>query len=92
MGEDNTQGQVSAEMPKYKCHKTVHALKVKQVVTNEDGSWAIIPEDERFSKFNITNEYYEKHSPQIGGYYIVYEDGYKSFSPADVFEKGYVLV
>ena len=25
----------------------------------------------------------------VGGYYVVYEDGYKSFSPAGAFESGY---
>ncbi len=26
---------------------------------------------------------------EVGGYYVVYEDGYKSFSPAGAFESGY---
>jgi hypothetical protein len=29
------------------------------------------------------------YSGDIGGYYVVYEDGYKSFSPASAFENGY---
>ena len=28
-------------------------------------------------------------APEVGGYYVVYEDGYKSFSPAGAFESGY---
>ena len=33
-----------------------------------------------------------KHQPTVGGYYVVYKDGYKSFSPADAFESGYTRV
>ena len=35
-------------------------------------------------------EYMTKHAPQVGGYYVLYEDGYASFSPAQPFEAGYV--
>ncbi|MCK9988658.1 MAG: hypothetical protein AzoDbin1_05130 [Azoarcus sp.] len=28
----------------------------------------------------------------VGGYYVVYEDGYKSFSPAIAFESGYTRI
>ena len=34
----------------------------------------------------------EKHNPEAGGYYVVYEDGYKSFSPAKAFEEGYTRI
>jgi hypothetical protein len=34
----------------------------------------------------------ERSNPQIGGYYVLYEDGYESFSPADAFESGYSLI
>lgn len=37
----------------------------------------------------IEPEYLVKHKPQVGGYYVVYDDGYKSFSPAETFEGGY---
>jgi hypothetical protein len=30
-----------------------------------------------------------KHDPQVGGYFVEYEDGYESFSPAKAFEGGY---
>lgn len=37
----------------------------------------------------MSPEYVAKHKPEVGGYYVVYEDGYKSFSPAGAFESGY---
>jgi len=37
----------------------------------------------------VGREYLEKHGPQVGGYYVVYKDGYESYSPVDAFEDGY---
>ena len=45
-----------------------------------------------YAPFKVDHSYIRKHNPQIGGYYVVYEDGYKSFSPAEVFESGYTLI
>lgn len=85
---------VSREMPKYKCHKVVHALKILNCgwTGNESDEYIIQPEDEGYAEFRVSKEYVEKHKPQPGGYYVVYEDGYKSFSPAKAFEQGYGLM
>ena len=34
----------------------------------------------------------DKHNPAVGGYYVVYKDGYESFSPAQAFEEGYARI
>jgi len=92
------QERTMAEMPKYKCHKEVWALKIKEVRDttepgNEtDGSRLIIPEEQGFAPFRVDHAYVSKHKPQAGGYYVVYEDGYKSFSPAKAFEDGYTKI
>lgn len=80
------------EMPRYKCHKEVHALKIEHVHEEANGSALITPADEGFAPFGVDRNYNRKHEPQAGGYYVVYEDGYKSFSPADAFEAGYTLI
>ena len=54
----------------------------------KSGDW-ITPEDTKYAPFKVGLEYMHKHKPYVGGYYVVYADGYKSFSPADVFENGY---
>lgn len=80
------------EMPKYKCHKEVHALKIKNIgfdLDDEDAGVIIQFEDETYASIEVDNEYIDKHEPHVGGYYVVYSDGYRSFSPADVFEAGY---
>ncbi len=38
---------------------------------------------------NVSQEWLDKHKPEIGGYFVVYEDGYQSYSPAKAFEEGY---
>ena len=84
---DNT----AVEMPRYKCHKEVWALKIKDIL-REPGQYEpslIVPEEEAYAPFLVPAAYVAKHNPQIGGYYVVYSDGYESFSPADAFESGY---
>ncbi len=50
------------------------------------------PEDPMFGVIAVSTEYMLKHQPQPGGYYVVYLDGYKSFSPAEAFEGGYTRI
>ena len=87
------------EMPRYVCHKRVHALEIERVEyetgkkpQNEtDGGAFLFPKDNRFFRFLVGFDFVQKHNPQAGGYYVVYEDGYKSFSPKKAFEDGYSL-
>lgn len=37
----------------------------------------------------VSADWYRRHKPVAGGYYVVYEDGYASYSPAEPFEAGY---
>jgi hypothetical protein len=81
-------------MPRYQCHKQVWALKIKEIETTErtaEGKYGVhlAFEDEGYAPIAVSQEYFEKHSPEVGGYYVVYDDGYKSFSPAGPFEAGY---
>lgn len=95
-----------AEMPRYISHnishKKVWALKIRAIDFDRDkameedretdGSAIITPEENGYAPFKVLNEYVRRHDPIAGGYYVVYEDGYKSFSPAKAFEDGYALV
>ena len=86
------------EMPRYKCHKEVWALKIAEIERHhhyapETGQGAaIVPVEEGYGAFSVDEEYMTKHNPTVGGYYVVYADGYKSFSPAEAFEDGYTLI
>ena len=79
------------EMPKYKCHKEVWALKIKHIDHMENGA-LITPEEDGYAKFEVSSAYVKAHNPKEGGYFVVYKKGYQSFSPADVFEDGYALI
>jgi hypothetical protein len=61
------------------------------------GTWdvpgaTITPEDEGYAPFSVSDEYVAKHKPVVGGYWVQYDDGYTSFSPAQAFEEGYTLL
>ena len=75
------------EMPKYVSHKTVWALKIKSIASAEV---TVLTFDNPAYAPKIVSEAYEhKHNPEAGGYYVVYADGYESYSPAKAFEEGY---
>lgn len=95
----------SQSLPLYQCHKQVRAVKIKEVLKHahpdpkaDDAAFEsspafqgahLIPIDERLLPIAVDEDWYRKHSPQSGGYYVVYEDGYTSYSPAAAFESGY---
>lgn len=86
----NQGGQI--ELPEYKCHKEVWALKIADLMSLTDGSAMITPTEERYAPFKVSAEWVSKHEPQKGGYYVVYENGYTSFSPSEAFESGYTKI
>lgn len=52
----------------------------------------ITPVETRFAPFPVDADFMRRNKPEVGGYYVVYEDGYKSYSPAKAFEDGYSLI
>ena len=86
----------SREMPQYKCHKKVWALKIETIeyeLSEADVVTAIItPAEDGYAPFVVDEAYINKHKPEVGGYCVVYADGYKSFSPAAAFESGYTRI
>lgn len=84
--------RVERELPHYQCHKKVRALKIASIQPVVGGSANITPADKGYMEFTVDAEYVAKHKPQIGGYYVVYDDGYRSFSPAQAFEEGYTRI
>ena len=100
---DNNAG-VSTEMPKYKSHKEVWALKIKSIKRDvdiaikekreTDGSAMITPEDKGYAPFKVDHDFIRrmKNTDEDLGYYVVYKDGYKSWSPTKAFEEGYTKI
>jgi hypothetical protein len=68
-------------------HKKVLALKIKTVTVGDFGHDVLLTfEDSRYGE--RIESVVKKPTPQPGWYFVQYEDGYISFSPADQFEKG----
>lgn len=96
-----TNDGASVEMPRYRCHKEVWALKIVDVAHDidaakatgreTDGS-AVLTFEAPYGPLKVHHAYVRKHQPAAGGYYVVYQDGYTSFSPAKVFEDGYTPI
>lgn len=77
----------SMEMPRYRSHKQVWALEIATVnghkLTFANAAYAPIMCDAGM---------FSRYTPVPGDYYVVYDDGYKSFSPAKAFKAGYTLI
>lgn len=87
------------QMPRYRSHKEVWALKIAAVEdptlpgNESDGSRELGFADEgHAASVRVSRSWALRHNPQVGGYYVVYQDGYPSYSPADAFEAGYTLI
>lgn len=92
-------------MPRYKCHKEVHALQIRRLESRDDGIKLYFM-DEKYSPIEIANPEGGRikkalidHAKPLGdtsldtGYLVVYaEDGYRSWSPSPAFEAGYDLM
>lgn len=57
--------------------------------TASHSEYVLSSDCEQFSVV-VSEEYMNKHEPYVGGYFVRYNDGYESFSPAEAFEGGYV--
>lgn len=82
------------ELPKYQCHKRVWALKISGIEFHKDKSATVAVKDEGYAPFKTRPEWYDrfKGGEDDLGYYVVYEEGYSSWSPTAVFESGYTQV
>lgn len=78
------------ETPKYICHKTVGALKIKSIKQSDAEGTGTLSFHGTKEKKEVSAEWLLKNNPQVDGYFVIYEDGYESFSPAEPFESGYV--
>lgn len=79
-------------LPRWKCHKIVRAVQIESI-TKSDDKYTIKPviddKNKRMGLIIVDSEFIEKHNPQVGGYFVIYDDNYQSFSPKEAFEAGY---
>ncbi len=83
-----------AELPKYRSHKVVHALKISGIslrTPDQGGGATIFPEDNAYAAFDVDDKWVARFTGAWNddkGYYVVYEGGFASWSPTEAFENG----
>jgi hypothetical protein len=86
------------QLPLYTCHKQVRALEIRTI-----GAYSYEPSPEArlvrevvfadpdYPPLKLDESLFARYVPMPGDYYVVYEDGYQSFSPRKAFLEGYSL-
>jgi len=84
-GHEDWEGQI----PRWKCHKVVRAAKIMAIERprREQTAYGLVLDNGLIACVN--QAWIDKHGPRAGGYYVLYEDQYQSYSPAGPFEAGY---
>lgn len=82
------------QLASFKSHKVVKAAKITRIdfgysAALDRTATLLIPEDEKLYPIEVSKEFMGKHSPEAPGYFVVYPDGYESWSPVESFESGY---
>jgi hypothetical protein len=83
------------ELPEYRCRKRVRAAKILSIKDDVDIAQVLLGIEHPDYPDAVHCESYDwlrKHQPEVGGYVVVYLDGYTSYSPAKAFEAGYTRV
>lgn len=82
-------GDAAREMPRYVSCKRVWALRIRSIEPLGHGCRLTFQEP-GYGPRVMDADWVARHRPQAGGYLVVYEDGYTSWSPAEAFERGCV--
>lgn len=83
---------VSPSSPKrYRCHKEVSAFQIA-AIDRQFVKPLLTPTDPAIEPVHVPPGWLERHNPKVGGYVVIYDDGYTSFSPQYAFESGYTLI
>jgi hypothetical protein len=83
------------ELPKYRSHKVIEALKIAAINRDDDDNLYITPVEEGFEAFIVPKKFVPQHRdgvPEVGWYWVKYDNDYESFSPAKAFEEGYTRI
>lgn len=84
------------DLPYWRCHKVVRAAKIEKIEPCPylGVGWHDLFLDTPGGTLvrTVQPTYIDRHKPKVGGYYVLYEDGYESFSPAEPFQNGYTRI
>lgn len=89
LSAEDTAPQNAVGLPRWKSHKTVWAAKITGVRTvGDEHQWVLDIGGYAPATAALLARVPPGQFP-VGGYYVRYEDGYESWSPAKAFEEGY---
>lgn len=78
----------TTELQRWKCHKEVRAGRIVEI-RDAGKTWVL----GNGAKVEVSPELASRVKGLIlSGYYVLYEDGYESWSPARAFETGYTKI
>lgn len=78
-----------AALPVFQSHKRVRAARITWIARDGQKIRLEMRYGELNYRYFIDDEWLSKNHPVVGGYFVVYDDGYTSYSPAHAFESGY---
>ena len=83
------------DIPEYQSHKRVRAARIAAIEFDVDGRATIAPADIGVEPFIILDKTWRerfKGNEDDLGFYVIYGDGYTSWSPTLAFEFGYTKI
>jgi hypothetical protein len=85
------------ELAQWQSHKVVRAGKLMAQQVEDDPSLAeviLTVEDANGApcKVSVPRDFFARKAPSPGDYVVIYDDGYKSWSPYGTFEGGYTRI
>ena len=87
--EEGAYDEVQIPFPPYPYEYSTSKRVVAFLIHEIDGNTLITADG---TKTVVTDAYMEKHQPEVGGYHVLYKDGYQSFSPAEAFNESATLI
>lgn len=84
----------TVKLPLYQSHKQVRAVRIAAMVWAPGEAKTIVPDDDSIASFVAPIDWapHYKNVDDDLGYYVVYSDGYASWSPTAAFEAGYTQI
>lgn len=79
-------------MKTYQCHKKVKAFKIRRISILASTRMLYGDDGEQVEVMDSWGPQGKSTSQLLGGYYVLYDDSYSSWSPAEAFEAGYSVI
>lgn len=79
------------DYPQYTKTVVVQAAQIVSISKYHTGDMTLIF-DESLSPAWVRRDWVERHNPSVGGYYVILEDGNRTYINKEAFENGYQML